>query len=49
VEVVGDEIPDVGRAGAEDDDGGPEEDFGLRAVLKVGVDEGCADDDGQEE
>jgi hypothetical protein len=49
VEVVGDEIADVGRAGSEYDDGGPKEGFGLRAVLEIGVDEDRAHDHRKEE
>src|SRR5580700_7082839 len=49
VEVVGDEIADVGCAGSEYDDGGPKEGFGLRAVLEIGVDEDHAHDHRKEE
>ena len=49
VEVVGDEIADVSRAGSEYDDGGPKEGFGLRAVLEIGVDEDRAHDHRKEE
>ena len=47
LEVVGDEVTDVGCAGAEYDNGGQEVDLGFWTVLHVAEDEACADDHGQ--